>query len=87
VQNKATIAIDGVFIDKESAMKWAQSGNYPGVTKDIVDAASASDGWESPPGLDGEQAKKMFMRQQLQVLLANPKHPFRFLIDSFQSML
>lgn len=86
VTNKPAIAVDGAYVDKESALNWARSGNYPGLTEELVNGAPVSQGWVSPPGLSRDQAQQMFMREQRQVLLVNPNHPFRFLIVSFRDL-
>ena len=86
VTNKPAILVDGAYVDKESALNWARSGNYPGLTEDVVNGAPVTQGWVSAPGLSREQAQQSFMREQLQVLLSNPNHPFRFLIVSFRDL-
>lgn len=80
---KPTIMLQGVIVDKASAMRWAgpEMSKVTGLTPKMIESAPAHPGWSPPPGFRGD-IKRQFMQEMFQVLSANPKHPLRFLIDS-----
>jgi hypothetical protein len=82
---KDSIIVDGFIVDRPSALLWSgtETGVATGLSRTLVERAPSHPGWVAAPHTANPKAQ--FMREMLKVLQANPKHPFRFLIDGVQA--
>jgi hypothetical protein len=82
---KQALEIQGAVVERETAQKLLESGQFPNLTQEMIDNAPAHAGWVHPSGMSEAQAQSQFMRDQLKVLSA-PEHPLHQLTESYEEI-
>lgn len=82
--DRKSVVIGDVIIDLATAEKLARDPEFPALTPAMVRLAISHPGWERNKGMDPEYAKKKFMDEMLDIIVADPNHPLRPLIKKIK---
>jgi hypothetical protein len=85
VAPRKAIEIQGAIVERKTADALLKSGQFPNLTKRMIDEAPAHSGWMHPVGMSEAEAQAKFMDDQLKVLSA-PKHPLHQLTESYEEI-
>lgn len=83
--SKQAVEIKGAIVERETAHRLLDSGQFPNLTREMIDNAPTHAGWKHPVGMSESEAQAKFMQDQLKVI-SPADHPLHQLSISYEEM-